>query len=161
MRFALLLCLLVALSARASTPFGELPAPVSGAATLASLASDGDLKNEPSYAGYDKKGLAHIKYWYVLGQREILDLADAQAIYAIVKSSTTKTDRFPLCVITPRHYFTYTSEYGIVEVLLCFECRVAMFTINGWETTRALDPAAQPQLNAFLKRFEIPVPVSK
>ena len=152
---------LLALAASAAVPFSDLPAPVSGPASLASLASQDELKTEPAYARFKNARLKKVDVWFALGGDYSLTLSETQAVYNLTRAATIRPDPGSLCIISPRHYFSYTSEYGVVEVLLCFECHVAIFNINGWSTTRALDPTAQNRLNAILRRHGVPIPLSK
>ena len=100
-----------------------------------------------------------VRRW--LGVDDRLTLSETQAIYNLVRGATVRPDPGSLCIISPRHYFSYTSEYGVVEALLCFECHVAILSINGWQTMRELDKTAQSRLNAILQKHGVPIPVSK
>jgi hypothetical protein len=128
---------------------------------LASLASRSELNTEPAYARFKNHRLKEVDAWFALGGDDSLTLSETQAIYSLVRAATTRPDPGSLCIISPRHYFSYTSEFGVVKALLCFECHVAIFSINGWSTTRALDPSAQSRLNAILRKHGVPIPVSK
>ncbi len=152
---------LLALAAGAAVPFRDLPPPVSGAASIASLASKDELATEPAYARFKNARLKKIDAWFALGVDDRLTLPETQAIYTLVRTATLRPNPGSLCIISPRHYFSYTSEYGVVEALLCFECQVAILSINGWQTTRELDQAAQSHLNAILQKHGVPIPVSK
>ena len=151
----------LALIASTAAPFGDLPAPVNGPASLASLASQGELDSEPAYARFKNARLKKVNAWFALGSDNRLTLSETQAVYNLVRAATSRPDPGSLCIISPRHYFSYTSEYGVVEALLCFECHVAIFSINGWNTTRELDPSAQSRLNAMLQKHGVRIPVSK
>ena len=153
--------LVLALALSPAVPFHDPPVPVDGPASLASLASRAELDAEPAYTRFKSTKLNKVDSWFALGGDYTLSLPETQALYILVKDATTQSDPGSLCIVTPRHYFSYTSTYGVVKVLLCFECHVAVFSINGWSTSRVLDPSVQARLNAILQKHGVPIPVSK
>ena len=156
-------CLALSASAASSeaSPFRDVPAPIAGPSKLASLAFSEEFDSEPSYKNYHKATLGRIRAAYVLGENTRLTVEQLSDLYRLIVKATAVGGPQSLCIIKPRHYLTYTSEFGTVEVLLCFECGEAIFNINGWSTNRHLDKSYQTQLNNLLRQHGIPVPVSK
>lgn len=160
-RTTLGILLILTADVSAASPFQEIPSPVAGPSLLAALASDTEVAREPTYARYRKEVLREIYSKNVLGERANLDLAQLKEIYDLVLAATAVDVPQTMCVIEPRHYFEYTSEYGKVDVLMCFQCGRVIINVNDWSTGRSLAPAFQAKLNAILEKHGVPTPVFK
>jgi hypothetical protein len=144
-----------------AVPFREIPPPIEGPSKLASLASEDELAREADYAKYKKDNLRKIYSRYVLGERKALSLGQLNEVYRLVMDATAVKVPQSLCILEPRHYFEYTSEYGKVEVLMCFECGEAIVNVNEWNTYRSLDRKYLTKLNAIFKKNDVPTPILK
>jgi hypothetical protein len=153
--------LLVITSVCVAAPFKEIPRPVAGPSLLAALSSESELDHEAVYQKYEKKKLRQVRHRYVLGEKQGLDQKQLNEIYDLVLAATAVDGPQSLCILEPRHYFTYTSEYGLVEVLMCFECGEAIINVNDWSTRRSLGRTFQAKINAILEKHGVPLPVTK
>jgi len=153
--------LLIISGACIAAPFKDIPRPIAGPSSLAALASESELTDEAAYAKYDKRKLRDVYSRYVLGERKGLDLKQLNEIYDLVLAATAVETPASLCMLEPRHYFEYTSEYGKVEVLMCFECGEAIINVNNWNTHMSLGRTFQAKLNAILKKHGVPKPIVK
>ena len=135
-----------------------IPEPNAGDITLATLANDVELLCEESYLGDSANAKKISNYRYEIDRKTISDLSLTNRLRAFVRDSI-QSDSLSLC-FEPRHYVSYPSDRGMVEMMICFQCTNVEVRVEGNTFSFGLSGSDPELLNSIFRDYGVRIPVS-
>lgn len=133
----------------------DIPEPTDGEILFATIADDYDLKKY--YPELTENKLEEIDGYSVIDQKKIPHSVKTLEAINKFRSITLENGPLGLC-FEPRHYISYASAYGKVDLLICFECSRVFVTLEGWGKTFSVNKAGATQLNQFYTSIGLTLP---
>ena len=132
-----------------------IPAAIDGDITFATIIDSRSLKS--THIDLNKDDLIEVDGYLVVDQKTILHSIKTSDVIEQLQENTSEDGPIAMC-FNPRHYISYHSIYGKVNLFICYECSRLIISIEGWRKSLSLNKESVVNLNLFYDSINLALP---
>ena len=132
-----------------------IPNSITGELFLATVAENRELRR--NYAELNIEELDEINGLFIIDKKNISNEEQTKRVIKELQKNTSVVGPSALC-FNPRHYLSYTSKYGEVNLEICFECSRVNVTLDGWHKSLYINKESAKELNEFYSKINLTIP---
>ena len=132
-----------------------IPDAINGSLFLATVADNHELRK--NYSELVSTELEEINGLFIIDKKSISNQNQITSLINELQKVTLENGPVALC-FQPRHYLSYTSIYGEVNLEICFACSRVNVSLDGWHKTLSIKKESAQILNEFYSNIDLIIP---